>query len=275
MAWRSDFGLSQLIEPEAMEMLAEAILVRGQLGTKHWHQSFSVHCVDCSLFGPLRFKVVRRFRFCTNADVPGVERISIVKPDKSYLETTYRAQPELIPGRMLLWFLITSCKLTLGFGNNNGNPNGKWFPFCVNVSWDRRRHYAVRSGVCEGVAPVRHRTHSRGGSEEVADWFRIADRRLQSAMMYKMMAFLWMNLIEFWSWVICLELYILFLGSFFWSARIRVLNRDSLIRYRWRRCMATSWNFRIWRPKSIAAAESASHMGRSGGPLIVSTSVVR
>ena len=60
-------------------------------------------CIGRSGFLALRPVCFHKLSFRTSADLPGVERLAVVKPDKSFFEAAYTQLPELHPGHPF-WF---------------------------------------------------------------------------------------------------------------------------------------------------------------------------
>lgn len=98
LAWRADFGLSALIEPETVIELAELILLNGLLVNLQ-DQGSNVLCRFGSAFHLL---VLGIFRFRTDAGtMQGVEKLSVTSPDSAFLKGSYTALgplPDSCPG---------------------------------------------------------------------------------------------------------------------------------------------------------------------------------
>lgn len=84
LSWRPDFGLAGCSEPDQLLLLSELILSESFLGNLLVAVQLPVVPVViliCGMFPGVRFR--------TNADLGGVEKISITKVSKEWLEREY------------------------------------------------------------------------------------------------------------------------------------------------------------------------------------------
>lgn len=108
LGFRPDFGFSGYCEQEEAEFLLQLIFTEG-FGTQVFRVLMQrlyyiyvtyAHCLDQS------FQIVSQCfcyevepRFRSNAEaLPGVERIAVMEPDRTMLETNYDPCPPLHPG---------------------------------------------------------------------------------------------------------------------------------------------------------------------------------
>lgn len=76
LAWRADFGLAQVQEPEQLVTLAELYLTEGWSGF-----------ISGLVFEPRRFR--------TDSNLPGTERLAVVKPEESFFQKPYKMLPKM------------------------------------------------------------------------------------------------------------------------------------------------------------------------------------